>query len=808
LEYQFPVKYYDGNIIYGEQGVWAYYEMSAFDYDFKSVDKKTDLEKMLTSFFWDIGTEVHLLVLPKPVSIKSVADEFKATISGSLREAGLRHTDQVVNQYLLKNYSDGVNYHFFIGIKLDVKEEMGIIESFKSAWKDFSQSLYRVTDLGFVISGEEVKRYRRLEEMTFTKVLSNLSVSRVTEMDIQFLIGRNFTRGMVDVALRSEGKPYYDESGDKRHVPGNDILRLTEGLVDDSSMKHIRLSKDEQESHVAFLPVSRLPFKMVFPGCEYIYMLQSFKFPVELSIRVSVIENETARRLISGKKREVGAEGQYAYESGEMVSNNVLNAQQELHNLESRLESSVQMPLLKTSIVYAVSANSEVELKERVRFVKNFYRRSCDFVLEQPRGDQFSLFNEFLPGAALYVTDYIHHMEPDTLAAGMFGAVKKLGDLIGFFIGTTGVLEKLVYLDPSLAAQGLRGTVTNSLSATFTGSLGGGKSFLANLLTYLSVLAGGKALILDPKNERTNWPLDLKELDGQVHVITLSAEERYKGLLDPFTILSGKDAEELALSVLTYLTGVKNTDIEYFSALSSAIMEVAEGSKPCLMKVIEALENADGDSKKLAKSLRSFVGLSIASLLFGDGEPKETIKLESAMNILQIQNLQLPDRDAKKEDYSLQETLSVTMMLPITAFAMKFVTGERDIFKTFLQDESWALSGSSQGRALLDKLLRAGRSMNAAVYPVTQNVSDIKGLKNLIGMKFAFRASERAEIEEILAYFDLPATETNMRVIKDLPNGHCLFKDIYGHVGVLAVNAVFQDLYKAFDTTPQKKKVI
>ena len=56
-----------------------------------------------------------------------------------------------------------------------------------------------------------------------------------------------------------------------------------------------------------------------------------------------------------------------------------------------------------------------------------------------------------------------------------------------------------VYLQPSLASQGVKGTVTNALASAFVGSLGGGKSFCNNLLVYYAVLFGGQAVILDPK---------------------------------------------------------------------------------------------------------------------------------------------------------------------------------------------------------------------------------------------------------------------------------------------------------------------
>ena len=49
-------------------------------------------------------------------------------------------------------------------------------------------------------------------------------------------------------------------------------------------------------------------------------------------------------------------------------------------------------------------------------------------------------------------------------------------------------LSLIHILQPSLASQGIKGTVTNALASAFVGSLGGGKSFGNNLLVYYSCL--------------------------------------------------------------------------------------------------------------------------------------------------------------------------------------------------------------------------------------------------------------------------------------------------------------------------------
>lgn len=138
---------------------------------------------------------------------------------------------------------------------------------------------------------------------------------------------------------------------------------------------------------------------------------------------------------------------------------------------------------------------------------------------------------------------------------------------------------------PNRAAQGIRGTKTNALSAAFLGSLGGGKSFCANLITYLSVLSGGKALVVDPKGDRDEWGDKLYDLRDHVNIISLSTKAEDAGRLDPFSIHDNiKEAETLALDILTFLTGVRLDDSKRFPKLTHAVRVVAEGEKPCLKK--------------------------------------------------------------------------------------------------------------------------------------------------------------------------------------------------------------------------------
>ena len=159
----------------------------------------------------------------------------------------------------------------------------------------------------------------------------------------------------------------------------------------------------------------------------------------------------------------------------------------------------------------------------------------------------------------------------------------------------------------------------------------------------------------------------------------------------------------------------------------------------------------------------------------------------------------------KFEEYTTMELLSVAMLIVISTFALDFIHSDRSIFKMVDLDEAWTFLQVAQGKALSNKLIRAGRSMNAAVYFVTQNSGDVddEKMKNNIGLKFAFRSTDIKEIKNTLEFFGVDKQdEGNQKRLRDLENGQCLFQDLYGRVGVIQIHPVFSDLFHAFDTRP------
>ena len=401
-------------------------------------------------------------------------------------------------------------------------------------------------------------------------------------------------------------------------------------------------------------------------------------------------------------------------------------------------------------------------------------------------------------------------MTSDFLAGLGFGATQQLGENDGIYIGYNLDTGRNVYLKPSLAAQGVKGSVTNALAAAFLGSLGGGKSFANNLIVYYAVLFGGSAVIVDPKSERGNWKETLPEIAHEINIVNLTSEARNKGLLDPYVIMKNlKDAESLAIDILTFLTGISSRDGEKFPVLRKAIRCVTQGKRHGLLLVIDELRKENTPvSNNIAEHIESMVDYDFAHLLFSDGTVEQSISLDRQLNVIQVADLVLPDRDTKFEEYTTMELLSVAMLIVISTFALDFIHSDRSIFKMVDLDEAWTFLQVAQGKALSNKLIRAGRSMNAAVYFVTQNSGDVddEKMKNNIGLKFAFRSTDISEIKNTLEFFGVDKDdENNQKRLRDLENGQCLFQDLYGRVGVIQIHPVFADLFAAFDTRPPKQ---
>ena len=807
----FPMKYIDNNLVWNKDNeVFAYYELIPYNYSFLSAEQKFIVHDSFRQLIAQSREgKIHALQIATESSVRSIQEQSKRLVTGRLKDVAYQKIDEQTEALVSMIGDNQVDYRFFIGFKLIVTEDTLSLKSVKkSAWLTFKEFLQEVnhTLMGdFVsLSNDEINRYTKLEKLLENKISRRFKVRRLDVSDFGYLIEHLYGRQGVayeDYEYQLPKRKLKKETLIKYY----DLIRPTRCLIEENQ-RYIRLEHEDSESYVSYFTVNAIVGELDFPSSEIFYFQQQqFTFPVDTSMNVEIVGNKKALTTVRNKKKELKDLDNHAYGAGSETSSNVIDALDSVDELETDLDQSKES-MDKLSYVIRVSAPDLDELKRRCDEVKDFYD-DLNVKLVRPAGDMLGLHSEFLPASKRYINDYVQFVKSDFLAGLGFGATQQLGENTGIYIGYSVDTGRNVYLQPALASQGVKGTVTNALASAFVGSLGGGKSFCNNLIVYYSVLFGGQAVILDPKSERGNWKETLPEIAHEINIVNLTSEKKNAGLLDPFVIMKDvKDAESLAIDVLTFLTGISSRDGEKFPVLRKAIRTVAQNEKRGLLLVIDELRKEDtAISRNIAEHIDSFTDYDFAHLLFSDGNVQNAISLDNQLNIIQVADLVLPDKDTTFEEYTTIELLSVSMLIVISTFALDFIHSDRSIFKIVDLDEAWAFLNVAQGETLSNKLVRAGRAMQAGVYFVTQSSGDVskESLKNNIGLKFAFRSTDINEIKQTLEFFGIdPEDENNQKCLRDLENGQCLLQDLYGRVGVVQIHPVFEELLHAFDTRP------
>ena len=807
----FPIKYIDNNLVWNKDNeVFAYYELIPYNYSFLSAEQKFIVHDSFRQLIAQSREgKIHALQIATESSIRSMQEQSKKLVTGKLKEVAYQKIDEQTEALVSMIGDNQVDYRFFLGFKLMVTEEQLNLKNIKkSAWLTFTEFLHEVNHTlmnDFVsMPNDEINRYMKMEKLLENKISRRFKVRCLEINDFGYLMEHLYGRDGIayeDYEYQLPKKKLNKETLIKYY----DLIRPTRCVIEESQ-RYLRLEHGDKESYVSYFTVNAIVGELDFPSSEIFYFQQQqFTFPVDTSMNVEIVENRKALTTVRNKKKELKDLDNHAYQAGSETSSNVVDALDSVDELETDLDQGKES-MYKLSYVIRVSAPDLDELKRRCDEVKDFYD-DLNVKLVRPAGDMLGLHSEFLPASKRYINDYVQYVKSDFLAGLGFGATQQLGETTGIYMGYSVDTGRNVYLQPSLASQGMKGTVTNALASAFVGSLGGGKSFCNNLLVYYSVLFGGQAVILDPKSERGNWKETLPEIAHEINIVNLTSDKDNAGLLDPFVIMKNvKDAESLAIDILTFLTGISSRDGEKFPVLRKAVRSVTQSDSRGLLHVIDELRREDTPiSRNIADHIDSFTDYDFAHLLFSDGTVENAISLDNQLNIIQVADLVLPDKDTTFEEYTTIELLSVSMLIVISTFALDFIHSDRSIFKIVDLDEAWAFLNVAQGETLSNKLVRAGRAMQAGVYFVTQSSGDVskESLKNNIGLKFAFRSTDINEIKQTLEFFGIDKDdENNQKRLRNLENGQCLLQDLYGRVGVVQIHPVFEELLHAFDTRP------
>ena len=796
------VRYFDDRIVLTETHAWAYYRLPTVSYEFTTPAEREALAMSITVALAAIrmaDAEVHLRIAHRPYQAAEWATSLDATSDGG---AGwLPYLEEMYRQVWAKDFW---TKEVYLGVRLGqrgVRAQLsggGLLAQLTHSYRAAEQALGLIDD---AVPAAEISRWTEHAERLGRALGSGaLAAAHATSDEVAWLY-RHALTGMG-------AQPAPSASRRRTWGPG-EIESLLEGQIDNGRTV-LRLAQLGSESWAAFLSFARFPDVMYFPeGEPWLHYADALPFPVEVSLRMRLIaparaSKDVSRRLAHARDmdahiREAGADLPIA-----------LAEQIEAARLLEHGITKERLPFVYGWHRLMVSAPDREMCIRRAEAVIEHYR-DIGIDLVNSTGDQFSLLCESLPGDRVRLASYLQRQPLYTVAGGMPTATVDLGDRstgdagwIGPYIGeTTGRARAVVHFDPLAAASRNRPT-----AVAITGEPGGGKTTLALLLILQLALRGVTVAVIDPKGDAESLAGWLVSRGRQARVVPLGSAA--PGLLDPFSF--GDDLAErrtMATATLRLLLPRMSEDRE--SAMIQAVAAVAAGEQPSLGKVVSHLERADDPaSVNLGALLRSMSEMRLARLCFAPSGG-ERIDAAGWTTVFTLAGLTLPDTAIERDDYSYEQRLSVALLYLVSQFARRLLNGmDRRLPKAIFLDEAWAVTSTPQGAKLIPEVSRMGRSRNTALIMVSQNAGDLlsEQVTNCISSVFAFRSSEQSEVTSVLSLLGIEPSAEHKAALRGLGNGECIFRDLDGRAGRIAVDLISDELRRCLDTNPTTAPVM
>lgn len=655
---------------------------------------------------------------------------------------------------------------------------------------------------GSPLSGSELEQLAIAEERVFDRLSGTVGLRRARTPELQWLLRRGATRGVAEPRLEDQWEPdalMLGEGDGLVYEPlESDLWRLAnEPMVEDASEPpSLEIGAEGGAVFQAMLCAGTLAEEAEFPGAAELLFgpAEGAGFPVDAVLHARWIGNRDALGQI--RKRILDVEHAYREASrGHGGPGWQSEEDRELaREFEAILQSSAHPPMLRASLGLALGASTRAELERRVGLIRE---RFGDVALHRPRGLQHRLYFDHLPrtdGGA--VPDYRQQMTIEQFAAMVPTATSGVGSASGSYVGYTPTgTRRPVRFDPAEASRTARPT-----GVLLEGTLGSGKTLAAEAVAFAAERRGSLVIDFDPKPDHRFE--EIPELSGRVEVLELSGDPVHRGKLDPLAIAPEELREEIASSYLLEL--LPDPPPSWENAIDRAVRDAVRAGDRSLGRVVERLKAVDGDAARdAADALAVLSDFGLARLGFSAGAAAE-IELPSSVLTIRTPGLSLPDPGASRETYSRAERISVATLSLVAALVLRLVSNNRHRHKIVLLDEAWFLLASTQGRLLLNRLVRLGRSMNAAVLLVTQHLADLADLSDLIGVFFLLGQGSVAEAERALTLIGLDPKDRELRTrLTEFRQGRGLMRDLDGRVDEVQFDLVPAHLADVLDSTPK-----
>ncbi|MFI1995114.1 ATP-binding protein [Actinoplanes sp. NPDC020271] len=815
-----------GHLTFTQGTVTAWYYLPEVRWAFRpDAEREALLSAISEQYAGLAGFRLHLRRTTRPFP----ADEWARTVdSFTLKplpdvQGATSWSDHMVaaQRHLLSvNHAEGQTY-------------LGVTFARRSLGDTFSERILRAFGRG-TSENERRKLGRTVEQ--FDEVLNAFGMRgrRVTPQELEWLLFRSVALGMAPPGLLSPVSNGHWETGD--------LLALTEQVERyrtpyGSTVKLVNRMTGE-ERHVAVLSVGRMePLEIPERHEPWMHFHERLPWPMELSSRIDILGSNSSFKNLEHRLRMIRSQQLDYAEHG-------IDAPPELERLAKRAlvigdEMTTGLPTDSARAHgwhrIAVSGANREECLERARRLIQLYSRELRISLQHPK-NQDQLAREFIPGEPIANTGYVRRMPVKLLAAALPQAASTVGDRRGDLIGrTSGTCRRPVFLDLHFPME----VRERSGLGVFVAEPGGGKSTLMGALGYLNARRGVQVTLLDPSGPLARL-CEMPELKPYSRVLNLTGSEQ--GTLAPYALIptpirsefstgpSGDREYEIAVSNARAERRMLVQDIcsmlvppqvakeaSTATLLRHAVRQVPAEETSMLDDVVTTLQGLDDEGKELANLLLDTAEMPLALLFFGR-PPEHLLGADSALTVITMAGLRLPDLKIEREYWSAEESLALPMLHTAHRLAVRrCYGGSMSSRKMVGLDEAHFMEGWRSGRSFLVRLARDSRKWNLAALVASQNPRDILGLdvQNLVSTVFVGRIAEDQEIaSEALRLLRVPvhdgyeATLASLSQV-DTSSQHRLgfrefvMRDVDGRVQKVRVDVSYVDgLLGHLDTTP------
>lgn len=830
----FPLRYARGNLLFGrgDERI-GLYRLPMVSYPYKSVaDKWTELHR-LEHLAKTVGADFSLWRAQRAYPAERYEEQVLELLDDRHQSLAEWQNYTAGHYERLKTLASHIP-ELYLAVSLreptPAKLGGGLIRASDRARR-------RLEDIAGVsapqpISHRDLVALATLEQRTFEWIRRMYGAERATTSELQWLLRRAACRGVGEPGLDPHWTPdalvLQGDEGPVYEPLESDLWRLCNPPIleearddrgDDPHGARLIIDAEEGRSYQTSLTLGALADDPYFPGprAELLYdALEAVPFPVDAVIHAQWIGNREA--LSQVRKRILEVDNAYAEAAegsrqgaGWLADEDRSRARE----YEAILQSGQHPPMLKASVIYTIGANSGRQLEQRAASLQETLG---DIVLHRPNMMQETLFYDALPRAGGgRVPDYIQQMTTEQFAAMMpagtsrVGSSDEFGNSRGIYIGWTPAGGgRPVKTDPTEASQRAR---TSAIA--FVGGLGSGKTVSAQLYGFASERRGSQLVTIDskqPVDGRYEHGFDrVPELQGNVDIIELSGAESERGKLDPLVIGLDDYREQLAASY--YITLLGDPPSSQQNAIKRAILEVVRrGGRSSRAVIDELLKSEDSHARDAGDSLDVLSNFGLAGLGLGQRDTVEHERAAANVTTIRMPGLVLPDPRATRSEYEDNERVSVATLHLAAAYSLRLVAHDRERHKMILFDETKFLLGSPQGRAIVTKLVLAGRAVNATIALAVQRLDYLGDLEELIGTMFVFGQESDADAKRALEILGLDPNDRSLVQLlrswsqsQDI-HGRCLYRDLDGRVDEVQFDPVYEHLLRAFDTTPPRAR--